>query len=84
MKWVAAISMMEWIATISMMEWIATITMMEWVTTITMMEWVTAITHSITRITSIAHTASKEISFHFISPPQIVSKIVYVSIFKEE
>jgi hypothetical protein len=76
--------MMKWIAAISMMEWIATISMMEWVTTITMMEWVTAITHSITRITSITHTASKEISFHFISPPQIVSKIVYVSIFKEE
>jgi hypothetical protein len=67
-----------------MMEWVTTITMMEWVTTITMMEWVTTITHAITRITSITHTASKELSFHFISPPQIVSKIVYVSIFKEE
>jgi hypothetical protein len=36
------------------------------------------------RVTTITHTAYKELSFHFISPPQIVSKIVYVSIFKEE
>jgi hypothetical protein len=71
-------------ATITMMEWVTTITMMERVTAITMMEWVTAITHAVTRITSITHSASKELSFHFKSPPQIVSKIVYVSIFKEE
>jgi hypothetical protein len=76
--------MMEWIATISMMKRVTAISMMEWIATIPMMKRVTDITHAVTRITSITHTHSKELSFHFISPPQIVSKIVYVSMFKEE
>lgn len=42
--------------------------------TITMME----------RVTSITYSASQKLSFHFNSPPQIVSKIVYVSMVNEE
>jgi hypothetical protein len=76
--------MMEWVAAISMMEWMTTITMMERGTAIThAVTRITPITHTVTRITSITHSASKELSFHFISPPQIVSKVVYVSMFKE-
>jgi hypothetical protein len=45
---------------------------------------ITSIAHTVTRIHSVSHAASKELSFHFLSPPQIVSNIVYVSLIKEE
>jgi hypothetical protein len=49
------------------------------------------IAHAITRITSISHTVTwihsvpraKELSIHFSSPPHIVLKVVYVSMFKK-
>jgi hypothetical protein len=49
-----------------------------------MVERIAPVSIMMERITSITHTATKELSFHYISPPQIVSKIVNVSLFKEE